>query len=79
MYILQVLFTCFENQIRLVTSLTIHTLSKLFGSPNLTPCNFYEVFFKYRVYVNCPKILQELKDEICEEIANKTPAMLELW
>lgn len=26
--------------------------------------------------VNCPKILQELKAEIREEIANKTPAML---
>ena len=45
-------------------------------SPNLTRDFFQSGFLKSRVYVNCPRTLQDLKTNIQEEIANKAPAML---
>ena len=35
----------------------------------------YGVFLKSRVYVNCPRTLQDLKTNIQEEIANIAPAI----
>ncbi|CAK1578615.1 unnamed protein product [Parnassius mnemosyne] len=47
-------------------------------SPDLSPCDFFLWgFLKSRVYVNRPRTLQDLKNNIQEEIANITPALLQ--
>ena len=46
-------------------------------SSDLAPCDFFLWgFLKFRVYVNRPRTLQDLKINIQEEIANIRPAML---
>jgi hypothetical protein len=49
-------------------------------SPDLTPCDFFFFFLwgflKFRVYVNRPRTLQDLKANIRAEIANIPAAML---
>jgi len=46
-------------------------------SPDLSTCNFFLWgFLKFRVYMNRPRTLQDLKTNIQKEITNITPAML---